>query len=73
MEESKNDKVWVTVDATFNLGNYENLKISTGISVTYTDEENPELIRKEITTELIREVLTRGKSVKNKLKPRRDV
>jgi hypothetical protein len=66
MEEPKNDKIWVTVDHTVNLGNYENLKISSGMSLTYIEDEDPQILRKNITDQLIREVLVKGKQIKKK-------
>ena len=32
--ENSQDKVWVTIDRTINLGNYESIKISAGLSQT---------------------------------------
>ena len=34
------DKVWVTIGGTINLGNYENIKIDMGQSRTITAKEN---------------------------------
>lgn len=34
MEKNDEDKVWVTISRTINLGNYENIKIDAGMSRT---------------------------------------
>ena len=40
------DKVWVTISRTINLGNYENIKIDAGISRTIGNEDPEELLEK---------------------------
>lgn len=35
------DKVWVQVETTINLGNYENIKLAAGISHTLLPKEDP--------------------------------
>jgi len=40
MEESKEQKVWVTMSETIKTGDYENIKIEAGYNRTY-DKENP--------------------------------
>jgi hypothetical protein len=58
------DKIWVTVECTFNLGNYENVKISSGYSRTITEEDDPAELRKEMMDELFSEVDKKGKRIK---------
>jgi len=36
--QNEEDKVWVTLERTINLGNYENIKISAGLSQTVTNK-----------------------------------
>lgn len=40
--EENGDKVWVTVSSTVNLGNYENIKVDMGQSLTVTKEKADE-------------------------------
>lgn len=53
----KNDdnKVWVNVERTVNLGNYENIKISVGESRTVGPDENPLTVRNTITNQCLDE------------------
>lgn len=60
------DKVWVTVSATFNLGNYENVKIDSGYSRTLKSKDDPAELREEMINELSEEVLSAGKLLKKK-------
>ena len=60
------DKVWVSVEATINLGNYENIKITSGASRTLAPKENEQDVREEMIEEMIEEVLSHGKEVKSK-------
>ena len=57
MEKNEEDKVWVTITRTVNLGNYENIKIDVGMSQTLKPKEDPyKLIRSvvdDLTTLLI--------------------
>ena len=43
MEKNDEDKVWVTISRTINLGNYENIKIEAGLSQTLTKKGNLEI------------------------------
>ena len=62
--QNDNDKVWVTVDATVNLGNYENMKIQTGMSRTIEEGEDPyELIHK-ISRKLIKQTEEKIEQIK---------
>ena len=46
--EGEPNKVWVTVDATINMGNYENIKISMGESISVADSDNAEEVRLDL-------------------------
>lgn len=61
----ENDKIWVTVSATINLGNYENTKIDAGMSRTYKKKEDPLEVIEDVTDELITFVKETKKSIKN--------
>ena len=39
--QNSDDKVWVTISRTINLGNYENIKIDAGLSETRKPKEDP--------------------------------
>lgn len=49
------NKVWATVDATVNMGNYENIKISMGESVSVADSDNAEEVRLDLFSRLLRD------------------
>lgn len=51
MAKVDDDKVWVTISGTVNLGNFESAKLEVGYNKTYGKEEPMELIEK-ITDEL---------------------
>lgn len=51
------DKVWVQVETTVNLGNYENIKLAAGISHTLLPKEDPFKIREELMTRLREDLL----------------
>ena len=50
---NENNKIWVTVSTTINLGNYENTKIEVGRSQTIKRKDNPLEIIDDITDELL--------------------
>jgi hypothetical protein len=66
MEESKNDKVWVTISRTINLGNYENVKIDCGMSQTINEGEAPINLIENIQNELSANLLSFTKKTKEK-------
>lgn len=39
-KEKEENKVWITIDRTINLGNYESYKLSAGVSQTIKDGED---------------------------------
>lgn len=53
--EGEPNKVWVTVDATINMGNYENIKISMGESISVADSDNAEEVRLDLFSRLLRD------------------
>lgn len=58
------DQVWVTVNYTVNIGNYENIKVEAGTSRTINEGEDPVTLRKELTKKLLEEVIESGESVR---------
>lgn len=66
--ENENDKVWVSVETTINLGNYENVKIMGGRSQSVLPEEDPVEIRDDIMEEMLADILSRRKEIKRKAK-----
>ncbi len=50
------DKVWVNVERTVNLGNYENVKVSVGESRTVGPKDDPIQLRDDITNQCLDEV-----------------
>ena len=51
------DKVWVTMAATVNLGNYENIKIDTGQSRTVGPDDDPDELRMEMARKILSDVV----------------
>ena len=69
------DKVWVTITRTINLGNYENIKVEAGMSQTLKAEEDPTELISDLSNRVFEEVLACSKRYKKKLKqkkPKRD-
>ena len=66
--ESTDDKVWVSVEFTVNLGNYENVKIAGGISRTLKSNENPFEIREEMTDQLFGDMQNMVQNIKKENK-----
>lgn len=67
MERTKrndDDKVWVTISSTINLGNYENFKIEAGKSLTIKKNNNPNELIDDIIDELIEIVDEKGIELK---------
>jgi hypothetical protein len=64
--ENPQDKAWVNVERTVNLGNYENIKISVGGSRTISENEDLVEIRKDMTEEALDEVDELAKYYKEK-------
>jgi len=60
------DKVWAGAEATINLGNYENVKISSGESRTVVPGDNRDEIRLEIMRKVIADVIAEGERVRSK-------
>ncbi len=47
------DKIWVTVEFTINIGNYENVKIQMGQSQTIGPDDDPSKLRERLTRRLL--------------------
>jgi len=66
--QSSEDKIWCSVEATFNLGNYENIKLATGLSRTLPLDVNEYDLRNSMMSEMIDEVLDMGNTVRGEIK-----
>jgi hypothetical protein len=66
-QESKENKVWVTVSYNVNLGNYESLKIESGYSQTLKVGEDPLLLIEEMQENISSIVIEEGKIIKKQL------
>ena len=55
--EEMEDKVWVTMAATVNFGNYENIKIDMGQSRTVGPDDDPDELRMEIARKILSDVV----------------
>lgn len=56
----KTESIHVSIEHTKNLGNYENIKIMVGQTITVIDGEDPAQIREELANELIIFALKQG-------------
>jgi uncharacterized protein (DUF2147 family) len=70
--QNKEDKVWVTIDRTINLGNYENLKISAGMSRTLKENDEAAEILSDVADEVFQELSAKSRQYKKQLtKPKK--
>ena len=67
--ENKDEKVWVTIDRTINLGNFESIKISAGLSRTIGINDPTDLLD-TVCDEVFAVVRERSKEYKRVLKPK---
>lgn len=61
------DKIWVTIGGTINLGNYENVKIDMGQSRTIGPEDDPDELRMQICRKLITDFVVESDKIRNNL------
>jgi len=64
--QNKEDKVWATIDRTINLGNYESLKISAGMSRTLKENDEAAEILSDVADEVFQELSAKIREYKNK-------
>ena len=69
MEKNEEQKVWVTVSETINIGNYESIKIEAGFSRSYAKKDPVQLIENGIDG---LEVLLKKKAKAIRKKRRKD-
>jgi len=71
MMNKEEDRVWCSVEVTVNLGNYENIKIATGLSRTLLPNEDEKKVRNKMMEQMIEEVIEQGEIVKDTMMPKR--
>lgn len=64
--ESTENKCWVTVELTLNLGNYESIKFQSGYSRTILVGENPTELIEEMQDEISDSVISKATQIKKK-------
>jgi hypothetical protein len=64
--ENQEDKVWVTIERTMNLGNYESVKVIAGLSRTIAKNDPIELLE-EVTDEVFYAVKQKSLKYKKEL------
>ena len=69
MEESKEQKVWVSMSETIKTGDYENIKIEAGFNRTYDKESPIELLEHDIT-EVSKVLKKKAKKIRRRSKRR---
>lgn len=67
MEKNEEDKVWVTIERTINLGNYESVKVVAGLSRTIGKNDPTDLLD-NVCDEVFEVVRSRSKEYKRVLK-----
>lgn len=59
------DKIWVQVEITINIGNYENVKIQMGQTQTLGSEDNPDHVRDELCNKLLKALEKKKEKILN--------
>ena len=65
--QNNNDQIWVTVNATVNLGNFENIKIEVGLSRTIEEGEDPQELIRRTTKKLLTQVKEKAEEIKKEI------
>lgn len=68
MEKNEEQKIWVTISETINLGNYENVKVEAGFSREYSKKENPIKLIETGIDELRDSIKVKAKQIRKKRK-----
>lgn len=66
-KESKEQKVWITVSETINIGNYNSIKIDAGYSKSYNKESPTTLIESGVD-ELLKIIQKKSKKIRKNSK-----
>lgn len=69
--QNKEDKVWVTLEKTINLGNYESVKVIVGQSRTIQPKDDPEKLLNDVCEETFDVLQTKSREYKKLLTPKR--
>ena len=69
--QNKEDKVWVTLEKTINLGNYESVKVIVGQSRTIQPKDDPEKLLTDVCEETFDVLQTKSREYKKLLTPKR--
>ena len=64
---NKDDKVWVTVTYTVNLGNYENIKIEAGLSQTLLPKEDSFDLLNSLSNTLLDSIIDQGEEIRKEM------
>lgn len=67
MEKNEEDKVWVTISRTINLGNYENIKIDAGMSQTLLEKEDRKAVLEDVCDATFEIILLKSREYKHQL------
>jgi hypothetical protein len=65
--ESTENKCWVTISLTLNLGNYESIKLESGYSRTICIGEEPTELIEEMQDEISEVIINKAKQCKKQL------
>jgi hypothetical protein len=68
--KNEDDKAWVTLERTINLGNYESIKISAGVSRTIHKDDEPMDVLDVICDEVNEVLLTKSREYKKLYTPK---
>lgn len=68
LKTNPDDKVWVTVHYTVNLGNYENVKLEAGFSRTIKPLEDPLVLIDQLCEEVLNVTINKGEEWRGRLK-----
>lgn len=67
-DEQKEQKVWITVSNTINLGNYNSVKIDAGYSKVYGKNDDPAKLIEKGVAELLKKLKKQTKELRLKSK-----
>ena len=69
--QAPEDKVWVTVTRTLNLGNFESIRIDAGMSQTVAPNQNPIELITDLSDAIFEEVSVNIRRYKKAIKPKK--
>jgi hypothetical protein len=73
MIKNEEDKVWITISRTINLGNYESIKIDAGMSQTIQKGFDPDELLLEVSQSVFEIVVSESNRQKKLIKKKKKI